>query len=73
MEKTTNKEPPAANRGENAVCDYCGMPYVKYRPNQVFCSQDHRRAFERIIHRIASRLYPEIRAGVREILKEQTK
>ena len=52
------------------MCDYCGKQFDPYRSNQRFCTPGHRRAFERLINRIAGKLYPEIRAAVREILAE---
>lgn len=50
-------------------CDYCGAGFTPARPWARFCCADHRRAFERIVTRIAGRLAPEIRAGLRELLR----
>lgn len=68
--QTCAHEPLAAHPADLVACDYCGHGFRAYRPSQRYCSEPCRRAFERIIARVGSRLHGLIRDGVREILAE---
>lgn len=61
---------PAHDSGDTEalpICDYCHGNFTPKRKWQKFCSEVHRRAFERIIQKFSARLHPLIREAVKEI------
>ena len=71
MPEICQNEPQAAPVDDMIDCDYCGRGFYPYRPNQRFCCNYCRRAFEAIIGRISAAVRKGIREGVRDILKVQ--